>query len=151
MHCDHQHADRTSHNGEDNWWFYHLCMERRSVLYGIMLKITDPKSEKLKPCETRQLQEVNCYNLLPPGKLRFSVGIVFSCVCIFIVVVVVGFFCVRNTTVFYKKYSRYPNQTFSHNLLASWADQVSLSLAVSLSVSLPLSLSLTYYSIILLH
>ena len=30
---------------------------------------------------------------LPPGKLRFSVGIVFSCVCMFV-------FCVSNTTVF---------------------------------------------------
>ena len=46
---------------------------------------------------------------LPPGKLRFSVGIVFSCVCMLV-------FCVSNTTVFYKKYSRYLNQTFRHDL-----------------------------------
>ena len=42
--------------------------------------------------------------LLLPGKLRFLEGIVFSCVCMLL-------FFVPNTTHFYKKYSRYLNQT----------------------------------------
>ena len=37
---------------------------------------------------------------------------------------VVDVFCVSNVTIFYKKYSRYLNQTFRHNLQASSADHV---------------------------
>ena len=51
-------------------------------------------------------------SFLPPGKLRFSEGIVFSLfsfVCCWV-------FFIYNTTVFDKKYSRYLNQTFRHNL-----------------------------------
>ena len=56
-----------------------------------------------------------CYR---PGNF-FSIGIFFSCVCMLLI-----FLCHLSYSFFYKKYSIYLYQTFRHNLLASWADQV---------------------------